>query len=49
MEDVVAMEDIQQLFDKLGPDQSIELSVRSDAPAMRMRLLVEQMLAAESV
>ena len=37
------------MCDKLGPEQSIELSVRSDAPAMRMRLLVEQMLAAESV
>ena len=47
MEDVVAMEDIQQLFDKLGPEQSIELSVRSDGPAMRMRELIERMLAGE--
>jgi vanillate O-demethylase monooxygenase subunit len=47
MEDVVAMEDIQRLFDQLGPERSIELSVRSDAPAMRMRQLVEQMLGAE--
>jgi phenylpropionate dioxygenase-like ring-hydroxylating dioxygenase large terminal subunit len=48
MEDVVAMEDIQQLFDQLGPERSIELSVRSDGPAMRMRQLVEQMLDAEA-
>jgi vanillate O-demethylase monooxygenase subunit len=47
MEDVVAMEEIQQLFDRLGPERSIELSVRSDEPAMRMRRLVSQMLDAE--
>jgi vanillate O-demethylase monooxygenase subunit len=47
MEDVLAMEDIQRLFDELGPERSVELSVKSDAAAMRMRQLVAQMLATE--
>jgi vanillate O-demethylase monooxygenase subunit len=47
MEDVVAMEDIQRLFDQLGPDRSLEMSVQSDAAAMRMRRIVAQMIEAE--
>jgi vanillate O-demethylase monooxygenase subunit len=47
MEDVVVMEDIQRLFDQLGAEQSIELSVGSDGAAMRMRRIVTQMIAAE--
>jgi vanillate O-demethylase monooxygenase subunit len=48
MEDVNAMEDIQRLFDRLGPGRCAEVSVGTDAAAMRMRRLVAQMLAAEA-
>jgi vanillate O-demethylase monooxygenase subunit len=47
MEDVNAMEDIQRLFDRLGPARCAEVSVASDSAAMRMRRLVTRMLAAE--
>ena len=47
MEDVVAMEDIQQLFARLGADTSTELSVQSDAAVMRMRRIVTGMLEQE--
>ena len=47
LEDVVVMEDIQRLFDQLGAARSLELSVHSDAAAMRMRRIVARMLDAE--
>jgi vanillate O-demethylase monooxygenase subunit len=47
MEDVVVMEDIQRLFDQLGEARSLELSVKSDAAAMRMRQIVARMIEAE--
>jgi phenylpropionate dioxygenase-like ring-hydroxylating dioxygenase large terminal subunit len=47
MEDVLAMEDIQRLFNQLGPERSVEYSVQADAPAMRMRRMVGEMLALE--
>lgn len=47
MEDVRAMEDIQQLLDRLGPARCEEVSVACDTAAMRMRRIVAQMLAAE--
>ena len=47
MEDVVVMEDIQRLFNQLGPERSVEYSVQADAPAMRMRRIVTEMLARE--
>jgi vanillate O-demethylase monooxygenase subunit len=47
MEDVVAMEDIQRLFERLGPEASIELSVSSDEAAMRMRRILAAMLERE--
>ncbi len=47
MEDVVAMEDIQQLFARLGAEKSTELSVQSDAAVMRMRRIVAGLLEQE--
>jgi len=48
MEDVTAMEDIQRLFDRLGEQRCVEVSVACDTAAMRMRRIVAQMLATES-
>ncbi len=47
MEDVEAMESIQALIDKIDPAQCQEVSVNADAPAMRMRRRIIDMLAAE--
>jgi vanillate O-demethylase monooxygenase subunit len=47
MEDVVAMDDIQRLFDELGPDRVPEASVKSDEGAIRTRRLIAKQIAAE--
>lgn len=47
MEDVVALRDIQQLFDTLGPDRVPEVSVRSDEGAIRTRRIIASMIAKE--
>jgi vanillate O-demethylase monooxygenase subunit len=48
MEDVVALDDIQRLFDDLAPDRVPEISVRSDEGAIRTRRIIAQQIAAES-
>lgn len=48
MEDVDAMEDIQQLMDQLGPSRCVEVSVNADTAAMRMRKRIIAMLERES-
>jgi phenylpropionate dioxygenase-like ring-hydroxylating dioxygenase large terminal subunit len=47
MEDVVAIEEIQSLFDRLGTKRCPEISVRSDEPAIRVRRLITQMIQRE--
>jgi vanillate O-demethylase monooxygenase subunit len=47
MEDVVALDDIQKLFDLLGPDRVPEVSVRSDEGAIRSRRLIARQILAE--
>jgi vanillate O-demethylase monooxygenase subunit len=47
MEDVVALDDIQQLFDRLGPDRVPEVSVRSDEGAIRTRRIIASQIKAE--
>jgi phenylpropionate dioxygenase-like ring-hydroxylating dioxygenase large terminal subunit len=47
-EDVVALGDIQQLFDSLPVDQkTVEVSIASDAPAIRTRRIIEKLISAE--
>lgn len=47
MEDVVALNDIQKLFDLLEPDRTPEISVRADEGAIRTRRLIAKMIAEE--
>ncbi|MDR7154353.1 vanillate O-demethylase monooxygenase subunit [Sphingobium xenophagum] len=47
MEDVVALDDVQILFDQLGQDRAPEVSVRSDEGAIRTRRLIAAQIAAE--
>lgn len=47
MEDVVALNDIQQLFDQLEPDRVPEVSVRADEGAIRTRRLIAAQIRAE--
>jgi phenylpropionate dioxygenase-like ring-hydroxylating dioxygenase large terminal subunit len=47
MEDVVALDDIQKLFDFLEPDRVPEVSVRSDEGAIRTRRIIARQIAAE--
>ena len=49
MEDVVAMESIQQLHDRLPPEQRPEFSVKSDEAAMRARRILARMIAGEQL
>lgn len=46
-EDVVALSDIQKLFDQLGPDRVPEVSVRSDEGAIRSRREIARQILAE--
>jgi len=46
-EDQVALADVQQLFDSLPPEQRIEVSVKADNPAWRMRRMIEQLIRKE--
>jgi phenylpropionate dioxygenase-like ring-hydroxylating dioxygenase large terminal subunit len=48
VEDVVALGDIQQLFDSLPPEQArVEISIASDGPAIRTRRIIEKLISAE--
>lgn len=47
MEDVVAMENIQQLFERISPNQRVEFSVKADEPAMRVRRMIAGQIDAE--
>lgn len=47
MEDVIALNDIQLLFDALEPDRVPEVSVRADEGAIRSRRLIARMIADE--
>lgn len=47
MEDVVALNDVQQMFDRLEPDRVPEISVRADEGAIRTRRLIAGQIAAE--
>jgi len=47
MEDVVALDDVQKLFDLLEPDRTPEVSVRSDEGAIRTRRLIARQIADE--
>ena len=47
LEDVAAIEEIQTLFDRLGVDDSPEISVRSDEPAILVRRLITRMIQRE--
>jgi len=48
MEDVVVIEEIQAMFDRLGPERCPELSVKADEPAIRVRRLIAAMIERES-
>jgi len=47
MEDVVAMEKIQAMYDEVGPERCPEISVRSDGAALMARKLFLKMIADE--
>lgn len=47
MEDVVVIEEIQQLFDRLGQTNALEVSVRSDEGSIRTRRILVDMIRAE--
>lgn len=47
MEDVVALDDIQRLFDTLPPEQCPEVSVRSDEGGIRTRRIIARQIASE--
>lgn len=47
MEDVVAMDDIQKLFDELDPDRVPEVAVRSDEGSIRTRRIIAAQIAEE--
>jgi len=47
MEDVVVIEEIQELFDRLGPENAPEVSVRSDDANIRSRRLIAEMVKRE--
>lgn len=47
MEDVVVLEEIQRLFDRLGPDQAPEVSVRADEAGIRTRRIIAGMVRSE--
>jgi len=46
-EDVVAISEIQTMFDKLGPQRAPEVSVKSDEGAIRVRRIIAGMIASE--
>jgi vanillate O-demethylase monooxygenase subunit len=48
MEDVVVIEEIQQLFDRLGPAQCPEISVKADEPGIRVRRILADMIQRET-
>lgn len=47
MEDVVALDEIQRLYDRLGPDRAPEISVRADEGQIRTRRIIAARIAAE--
>jgi len=47
MQDVVAMENIQQTFDRIKPEERVEFSVKADEPAMRARRMIAKMIEDE--
>lgn len=47
MEDVVAIEEIQQVFDSLGSDRAPEVSVRADEGGIRTRRIIADMVQRE--
>lgn len=47
MEDVVALNDIQKMFDMLEPDRVPEVSLRSDEGAIRTRRIIARQIAEE--
>lgn len=47
MEDVVVIEEIQQLFDRLGTANAPEVSVKSDDAGIRMRRVIADMVRSE--
>lgn len=47
MEDVVVIEEIQQLFDRLGPENAPEVSIRSDEANIRSRRVLAAMIQSE--
>ena len=47
MQDVVAMENIQQTFDRIKPEERVEFSVKADEPAMRARRIIAKMIEDE--
>lgn len=47
MEDVVVLEEIQQLFERLGPDNLPEVSVKSDEANIRLRRIIADMIRSE--
>lgn len=49
MEDVVALDDVQKMFDLLAPDRVPEISVKSDEGAIRTRRLIARQIADERI
>lgn len=47
MEDVVALDDIQRLYDELGPERAPEVSIRADEGQIRTRRIIAAQVAAE--
>jgi phenylpropionate dioxygenase-like ring-hydroxylating dioxygenase large terminal subunit len=47
MEDVVVLEEIQRLFERLGPAHTPEVSVRADEAGMRTRRIIAGMIRSE--
>lgn len=47
MEDVVVLDEIQELFDRLGPENAPEVSVKSDDANIRSRRLIAEMIKRE--
>jgi hypothetical protein len=46
-EDQVALADVQALFDGLDPKRRVEVSVKADGPAWRVRHMIERMIKQE--
>ncbi len=47
MEDVVVIEEIQRLFDRLGPERCVEFSVKADAPGIQVRRILADLIRRE--